>query len=150
MEDFSCDHCLLIVTGAHLQAERMDRPLAYRLQQAILTWQQQMQHDDPLAYQLEPLVCSDLWYLNNNDLHHLPVIAIGEPGLNAASAYFANRLPEAFIIDQTLRVQMDQELIDLKACIWGIDHASTESGVELFVDRYLDAFLRSAHELPIG
>lgn len=146
MENTNCDNLLLILTGAHLSAEREDRPHAYRLRDAIEQWQQS-QGSDALPFQREVLVCSDLWYLNNEELHQLPVISIGEPGVNAASAYFANRLPEALIIDQTLRVQLDQELIDLKVCIWGVDAAATASGVDVFMNRYLDEFLYAAHEI---
>lgn len=141
-----CDNLLLIVTGAHLKAERDDRPLAYRLRDVIIQWQKTEANGHPQWSSREVLVCSDLWYLNNNDLHHLPVISIGEPGVNAASAYFANRLPEALIIDQTLRVQLDQELIDLKVCIWGVDTQATAAGVDVFVKRYLEDFLTAAHE----
>lgn len=137
---------LLIVTGAHLRAEREDRPLAYRLRDAIVDWQHAQRSDGAMPVRRDVQVCSDLWYLNNAELHSLPVVAIGEPGVNAASAYFANRLPEALIIDQTLRVQLDQELIDLKVCIWGVDSAATASGVDVFMNRYLDEFLRAAHE----
>ncbi len=150
MVEIHSDNLLLILTGAHLKAERDDRPLAYRLRDAVVTWQNRKQAADDLPFRRDALVCSDLWYLNNQELHDLPTIAIGEPGVNAASAFFANRLPEALIIDQALRVQLDQELIDLKVCIWGVDASATASGVDLFIDRYLEEFLCAAHEMPIG
>src|SRR4051794_33570264 len=36
---------LLIVVGAHLQAEISDRPLAYRLREAVLRWQDEHADD---------------------------------------------------------------------------------------------------------
>lgn len=137
---------LLIVVGAHLLAEVSDRPLAYRLRERILHWLDD--HADEELPALDPIVCTDVWYLNNDDLMREPSIALGRPGVNAASAMLANRLPTAFLIDDTLQVQLDQEYIDPRACLWGADVQSTASAVDLFVERYLDPFLRSILGLP--
>ncbi len=146
---------LLIVLGAHLGAELADRPLGYRLRDRIVRWQ----HDTlppatartPAASEDEPLlaaVCTDLWYLNTPDLMARPTICLGRPELNAASAYWANRLPTAFVIDETLRIHLDPEFINLQACVWGANDGATASGVDLFEQRYLEPFLRTAHGLP--
>ena len=143
--DVNAESPLLIVVGAHLQAEVEQRPLAYRLCDQIRRWQEDHNCTEDGA---TPLVCCDLWYLNANDLLQRPVIAIGDPEFNAATAYLANRLPTALVVDDSLRVQLDPEFIDLKVCVWGVTPAATASGVELFSDRYLDAFLRAVHSLP--
>lgn len=132
---------LLIVVGAHLQAERSDRPLAYRLRERILRWQDE--HGSEIGAPIEPIVCTDVWYLNNDDLLRAPAIALGRPGVNAATAYLASRLPLAFVIDDTLQVQLDQEFIDRRACLWGVDAQSSVSAVDLFCERYLKDFLRA-------
>jgi hypothetical protein len=134
---------LLIVVGAHLEAELADRPLGYRLQNDVVRWQQKTPEAVPLA----PMVCTDLWYLNASELMLRPTISVGRPEHNAVSAYFANRLPTALVIDRSLQVQLDPEFVTLQACVWGVDEPATRSGVELFVQRYLDSFLRSAHAL---
>jgi hypothetical protein len=134
---------MMIVVGAHLEAELADRPLGYRLQNDVVRWQQQTPEADPLA----PIVCTDLWYLNARDLMLRPTISVGRPEHNAVSAYFANRLPTALVIDGSLQVQLDPEFVTLQACVWGVDEPATRSGVDLFVERYLEAFLRSAHSL---
>ena len=140
------DSMLLIVVGAHLIAELADRPRAYQLAQQIVDWQKQhLDTDEPW---LSPIVCSDMWYLNSTQLMARPTICLGKPGVNAASAYFANRLPTAFVIEQSFQVQLDVEFIDMQACIWGIDAAATSSAIETFETRYLDSFLRAAHNLP--
>lgn len=148
---------LPIVIGAHLRAELADRPLGYRLREEILRWQQKAivsQAKRPAGgpaaatEPLVPVVCTDLWYLNTPDLMTRPTICIGEPQVNAASAYFANRLPTALVIDETLRVHLDPEFIDLQACVWGASDAATASGVDLFEKRYLAPFLRAAHGMP--
>jgi hypothetical protein len=144
----NADEWLLIVVGTHPEAERSHRPLAYRLRERVLRWIDQ-QREGEIDRPRSPLVLSDVWYLNARELQSTPTIAIGEAGVNAATAYFAHRLPTAFVIDGAFRVQLDPEFIDPKACIWGASPAATASGIDLFVERYLDDFLRAAHDLPI-
>ncbi len=138
------DTLLLVVVGAHLRAELTDRPLAYGLVDQIESWQQRHVEAERLA----PLVCSDMWYLNAAELLSRPTICLGRPGVNAASAFFANRLPTAFVLEEAFQIQLDLEFITMQACVWGVNAAATASGVELFEDRYLDSFLRSAHGMP--
>ncbi len=141
MDTPSPDRLLLIVVGAHLSAEQDDRPLGYRLRENILRWQG-VNAETTL---LMPVVCTDLWYLNASDLMARPTISVGRPQLNAVSAYFANRLPIALVVEESLQVQLDPEFMNLQACVWGVDASATASGVDLFEQRYLDAFMRSAH-----
>jgi hypothetical protein len=141
------DHVLLIVVGAHPDAERSHRPLAYRLRERILRW-----IDDELGDEANdarmPLVLTDLWYLNARELQPAPIISIGGAEVNAATAFLATRLPTAFIIDGAFRVQLDPEFVESRSCIWGSTAGATASGIDLFVERYLDDFLRAAHDLP--
>ena len=137
------DRLILIVTGAHLRAEASDRPVAYALRKRIA---------DLLAARGFPetvksprvLVCSDVWYLNNDPLRSRPTISIGGPGVNALSAFLADKLPSAFAIEDVLLVQADPEFHDVIACCWGRDEKSTEAAVEAFVERYLEGFLEAA------
>lgn len=134
---------LLIVVGAHLRAEINDRPLAYRLRETILRWQDQ-HHDADDGPPLRPVVCGDVWYLNAPDLQDRPAVSIGDPQVNAASAMLSTHIPTAFVIENTLRVHVDQEFLDLRSCMWGANHSATASAIDLFVERYLDGFLRAA------
>ena len=136
---------LPIVVGAHLGAELSDRPLAYQLRQRMLEWLGGAGRGEE---GIRPIVCCDLWYLNAEDLMLQPTVSIGDPEVNAASAYLAGRLPTALVVDERLRVQLDPEFVDQKVCIWGVDAASTARGLDLFTDRYLNAYLRSVHDLP--
>ncbi len=138
------DRLLLIVVGAHLRAEQADRPLGYRLRDSVLRWQA----GHPEAKPLRPVLCTDLWYLNAQDLMAQPTISVGAPELNAVSAMFANRLPTALVVDQSLQVQLDPEFVTLRACVWGVNSHATASSVDIFETRYLDTFLRNAHDLP--
>jgi hypothetical protein len=131
--------------GSTIAAETRDRPLAYRLREHVLdrldAWPQANGDAVP---SLAPLVCSDLWYLNAREADGRPAITVGEPGVNAATALFSNRIPTAFVIEDSLRVHVDLEFLDLRAAIWGVSAAATASAIDLFIERYLDEFLSAA------
>ncbi|MFM9957546.1 MAG: hypothetical protein ACKVZJ_05695 [Phycisphaerales bacterium] len=145
--DHTAEHRVLIVTGAHLRAEAADRPLAYRLRHQMLEWwakQAAGAADDAAFEKPSVIVCSDVWYLNNDDLRVLPTVSIGGPGVNALSAFLTERLPGVFTVANVLTVQMDIELIDPVVNIWGMDHQTTVAALDAFVERYLDHFMRRA------
>ena len=134
---------LLLVTGSHLRAEAADRPLAYHLQAKIEDWL--VKHDPYLNVHIDPIVCSDIWFLNNQELQRRPVICIGGPGVNALSAYFAKFIPEdeEIMNEPRVLIQIDPEFTDLHACIWGTNHELTRKGLELFTDQYLDEYMKA-------
>ncbi|MFW5681451.1 MAG: hypothetical protein ACOC1G_00455 [Phycisphaeraceae bacterium] len=139
----SIDDKIFIVVGVHLRAEVGDRPLAYELRDQIERWKSE--HAEVLTDPLEPVVLSDVWYLNQEDLQRRPTICIGGPGVNALSAFFAQQLPEDSEIDeQQVVIQIDPDFTDLRVCIWGTNHELTHQGVELFAQQYLEGFLRAA------
>ena len=141
------DRLILIVTGAHLRAEACDRPLAYGLRQRIADWlKAHALPDDPANPRV--LVCTDVWYLNNDPLRSRPTVSIGGPGVNALSAYLGDKLPSAFAVEDVLLVQADPEFHDPIACCWGRDQPSTAAAVDAFADRYLDAFMEAATREP--
>ncbi len=130
------EHTLLIVTGACLRGEKMDRPLAYRLREEILRRMYGV-------VGFECVVCSDVWYLNSSELHERPVISVGGPGVNHLSAYLYDRLPTALMIEHVLQIQMDVALKDRRCAVWGMDHESTIEAVDTFIEKgHLDRFLR--------
>jgi len=135
------EQMLLIVCGAHLRAERMDRPLAYDLADAISAWFEQRQGQG-LA-QVEPIVCSDIWYVNDHDLQRRPTISIGGPGVNALSAYYSQHLPAVTMEPDQGAIQIDEEWVDLRVSIWGPDHASTRKAVQRFINKHLDVYLKA-------
>ena len=137
---------LLIVVGSTLIAEMRDRPLAYRLREEVERRLDGLMSADAAsdAERLLPVVCNDLWYVNARDLASRPVIAIGEPNSNAATALISNRLPPGLVVESSLRIHLDAEFIDLRAAIWGADAEATASAIDLFAQRYLDEFLRAA------
>ena len=140
---YEIDDLLLIVVGAHLRSEIADRPLGTRLQRLIRDWQARVLEEGDAV--MLPIVCSDVWFLNDRDLMRQPCITIGEPGHNAATAYYASRLPKAYVVEGVCAVQFDPQFLDGSACLWGVDAASTELAFDAFVSRHLDAYLRAAH-----
>jgi hypothetical protein len=136
------DRLILIVTGAHLHAEVGDRPVAYALRQRLLDWLGEGDDEDPSRPQV--VVCSDVWYLNNDPLRSRPTISIGGPGVNALSAFLADKLPSAFAIEDRLIVQADLDFHDCVVCCWGSDIANTAAAVDAFCERYLELFMDAA------
>lgn len=142
--DLNIDDLLLIVVGAHLKAEQSDRPTAYQLRDQIGAWLTAGASGGGTRPPLRPLVCTDVWYLNDTSLSVCPAISVGAPGVNAYTAYLADKLPSTFVIDDQLIVQMDPEFGDLTAACWGSSHALTHQACTIFAERYMDAFLNAA------
>lgn len=132
---------LLIVVGAHLRAEIGDRPLAYRLQERIVDWIKE--HSDELSVEIRPLVCSDVWYVNQPELQRRPTISLGGPGVNTLGAYYAQKLSAALVHDDQMMIQLDPEFIDLRVSAWGVNHQMTIRVLEVFIEKYLDSYLRA-------
>jgi hypothetical protein len=143
-------NAVMIVVGSHLRAEERDRPLAYGLRTRIEHWREQ--HADQLDVPLTPLVCTDLWYLNHADLQRRPTICLGGPGVNALAAINANqsseeegetRAPEPSPDEPRVTIMIDPDFTHLRVGVWGTNTELTEKGLQLFCDRYLDAYLRA-------
>lgn len=141
MADNELEQLILIVTGASIRAEQMDRPLAYRTGRRIAkilgpesTWQS--------------LVISDALYLNQARLQQLPVISIGGPGVNGLSALLYRQLPSVLTIDDALIIQMDATGEDPRCCLWGMDHDQTVQALNLFFKlQYLERFIRGITQI---
>jgi hypothetical protein len=142
MAELDLDRVLLIVAGVHLRAEVGDRPLAYAMVERLKNWLHQQTHDTD--WPIAPVVCTDVWYMNNSELHSRPVISIGGPGVNALSAYLYERLPTALAVEDKLVVQVDVEMTDLRAAVWGVDGQHTAAAIDLFARKYLNDFMRAA------
>lgn len=133
-------HRVMLVVGSDLRAESADRPLAYQMVEAIEGWIER--HRDLLRVEISPEVCTDLWYLHHDDLRRLPTVCLGGPRVNALSAYLARHLVESDR-DAEVLLQIDPEFTDLQACVWGSDRRLTAHGVGVFIDQYLDGYLRA-------
>lgn len=133
---------ILLVTGSTLEAELFDRPTAYALREAML----RRIPDGVDAASV--VICSDLWYLNQDELRACPTISIGGPGTNALTAYLADKLPSAFVIEGSTIIQLDQSMLGepgetICAC-WGIDPERTTAAVAIFRERFFEDFMAAA------
>jgi hypothetical protein len=134
---------ILIVVGAHLKAEAFDRASAYLLRESMMAWlASHGEERDPTRV----IVCTDVWYLNNEELRDRPTVSIGAPGISALGAFLADRLPSALAVDDVLMVQGDPAWETCIASCWGTDHERTASAVRAFIERYLDGFMERASD----
>ena len=125
---------VLLVVGYGILPEEEDRPIAYELKRAINSRSEGA--DDRSA-----VVVTDMWMLNQEMAELFPAIAVGGPGVNAFAAQIYEDLPLAFIRDQQVFIQMNQDQ-GKRAVLWGLDQRGTRDAVELFVkDGLLDRFL---------
>jgi hypothetical protein len=133
---------LLIVTGSTLRAEEMDRPLGYFLKQKI---EDALEHSAETGrrglddYQVR--VVADFRWIHDEPLQGLPTISLGGPGVNALSHRWLEEVPVSLAFSERYFIQMDPELAEPRASIWGMDNASTQIAVSVFVDRFLPRFL---------
>jgi len=133
---------LLVVTGSTLRAEEMDRPLGYylkqRIEQAVL---------EATARGLQDLkdyvvcVVADFRWIHDEPLQSLPTISLGGPGVNALTHHWLEELPISLAYNERYFIQMDPDLVEPRASVWGMDNATTQIAVSVFVDRFLPRFL---------
>jgi hypothetical protein len=144
MAEIDPDRLVCIVVGVQLRAELGDRPLAYRVEQELRTKLEAALGKPPEGEppRLSPVVVSDVLYLNNDELQTRPAISVGGPAMNAVSAMLVDKLPTAVAVEDTLVVQMDLDMEDQRCAVWGMNHLDTVRAVELFVSKYLDAFVQ--------
>jgi hypothetical protein len=139
---------LLIVTGSTLRAEEVDRPLAYYLKQRI----EQLPPagagsgvgagaGDPPPGPFRVRVLADFRWIHEKKLQGLPTISIGGPGVNALARDWLEVVPVTLAVDEQYYIQMDPDLEETRASIWGMDNSTTQIAVAVFLERFLSRFL---------
>ena len=133
---------LLIVTGSTLRAEEMDRPLGYYLKQRI---EQSLSEAAVAGHRgLEDYivrVVADFRWMHDEPLQSLPTISLGGPGVNALAHRWLEEVPVTLAYSERYFIQIDPDLTEISASIWGMDNAATQIAVSVFLDRYLPRFL---------
>jgi hypothetical protein len=140
---------LLIVTGSTLRAEEMDRPLGYYLKQRIedsLSQAVTMGRQGLDDYLVR--IVADFRWIHDEPLQNLPTISLGGPGVNALSHRWLEEVPVSLAFSERYFIQMDPDLAEPRASIWGMDNASTQIAVSVFVDRFLPRFLDRCATVP--
>jgi hypothetical protein len=133
---------LLIVTGSTLRAEEVDRPLGYYLKQRI-----ERSLSESVAAGRQGLddyivrVVADFRWIHDEPLQNLPTISLGGPGVNALAHRWLEDVPVSLAYSERYFIQMDPDLSEPRASIWGMDNATTQIAVSVFVDRFLPRFL---------
>jgi hypothetical protein len=133
---------LLIVTGSTLRAEEMDRPLGYYLKQRIeqslraATTTGRQGLDDYIVR-----VVADFRWIHDEPLQSLPTISLGGPGVNALAHRWLEDVPVSLAFSERYFIQMDPDLSEPRASIWGMDNSTTQIAVSVFIDRFLPRFL---------
>lgn len=153
MTEPDTDKLVLVVVGAHLRAELHDRQAAHHLRDALdeavsASWMSKVCPARQDAADIAPgdslppsvIVLTDLRRLNDPLLAPLPQVSVGHPELNALSAFLADKLPPAFVIDGELAVQFDAASPEAIALCWGTDHHATRRAVDEFIGRYIESF----------
>ncbi|WP_435008573.1 hypothetical protein P12x_005781 [Tundrisphaera lichenicola] len=135
---------LLIVTGSTLRAEELDRPLAYYLRQQIEL------ASGRLDLSFRTIVVPDFRWMNDEPLQLVPTISLGGPGVNALAHQWFEEVPFSLAVDEQYCIQMDPDLTEPRASIWGMDNATTQIAVSVFIDRFLTRFLEHAAEYIPG
>jgi hypothetical protein len=145
---------LLIVTGSTLRAEEMDRPLGYYLKQRI-----EQALSDAVATGRRGLedyvvrVVADFRWIHDEALQNWPTISLGGPGVNALAHRWLEDVPVSLAYNERYFIQMDPDLAEPRASVWGMDNSTTQIAVSVFIDRFLPPFLErcatiTAHFTP--
>lgn len=139
---------ILVVAGSTLRAEELDRPLAYFLKQRI---EAALAEREPDGGTVSVRVVADFRWIHDEPLHALPTVSVGGPGVNALAHRWLDEVPFALAVDDRYYLQMDPDLAEPRVSLWGMDNATTQIAVGVFLDRYLPRFLdRCAAEPAVG
>jgi hypothetical protein len=138
---------LLIVTGSTLRAEELDRPLAYYLKQRV---EQFLADDESSAGPMDVRVVADFRWIHDEPLQTLPTISVGGPGVNALAHRWLEEVPVSLAVDDRYYLQMDPDLDEPRVSIWGMDNATTQIAVSVFLDRFLPRFLGHCASIPVN
>jgi hypothetical protein len=130
---------LLIVCGSTLRAEEVDRPLAYYLKQQVEERLRAAEGASSEPWQV--CVVADFRWIHDDPLQAMPTISIGGPGVNALAHRWLEEVPVSLAVDERYYIQMDPDLDEPRASVWGMDNATTQIAVSVFIERFLPRFL---------
>lgn len=139
MQEIDVNQTILVVVGTDIKPEEADRPLAYKIQEAVNSSPDFGKH--PFR---KCIVISDALYGSDKIIQICPTIAIGGPGVNSIAAEFVEKLPVYLSKDNRYFIQLDSKFSEPRVSIWGMDRESTEEAVDMFIaNGILDDFLKA-------
>lgn len=141
------DPSVVIVVGADLRAETLDRPIVHALQRGVNTL---LAKESGATGRTLPaaVICTDVWYLNSSTLRLCPTISVGGPDINALSAYLIGRIAPVFAVEGRYAVHADPRREQLAACLWGVDATNTAHAMDVFCSKYLTEFVQACVRVP--
>src|SRR5262245_31431312 len=86
-------------------------------------------------------VLADFRWIHDEPLQNFPTISLGGPGVNALARRWLEEVPVSLAVGERYFIQMDPDLTDPRASVWGMDNATTQIAVSVFIDRFLPPFL---------
>ena len=138
MAEISAARLLLIVTGSSCGPRRSIAPWPTTSASRSRTASPARAAEGG-PYQVR--VVSDLRWLHDETFQDRPTISVGGPGVNLLAHRWLEELPLSLAVEDQYFLQMDPDLDELKASIWGMDNPSTQIAVSAFVNRFLPRFL---------
>lgn len=139
------DPSIVIVVGADLRAEALDRPIAAALLRGVnVLLAKEAAALGACRTLPAAVICTDVWYLNSNHLRLCPTISLGGPEINALSAYLIGRVPPVFAIEGRFAIHADPRREQLAACLWGVDATNTAHAMDTFCSKHLARFVHAS------
>ena len=84
---------------------------------------------------------ADFRWIHDDPLQNLPTISLGGPGVNALAHRWLEDVPVSLAFGDRYFIQMDPDLAEPRVSVWGMDNATTQIAVSVFIDRFLPRFL---------
>ena len=91
---------------------------------------------------------ADFRWIHDEPLQALPTISVGGPGVNALAHRWLEEVPVSLAVDERYYLQMDPDLDEPRASVWGMDNPTTQIAVSVFIDRFLPRFLDHCAAAP--
>ena len=118
----------------------MDRPLGYYLKQRI---EQSYERQPPAAARGWKTILSGSWptFAGFTMSHFKPTDNLTGARCQRSGPSWLEEVPVSLAFSERYFIQMDPDLSEPRASIWGMDNATTQIAVSVFVDRFLPRFL---------
>jgi hypothetical protein len=82
----------------------------------------------------------DFGWIHDERLQEPATISLGGPGVNALAHRWPEEVPVSPAFGERYFIPMDPDLADPRASVWGMDIATTQIAVSVFIDRSLPRF----------
>ena len=84
---------------------------------------------------------ADFRWIHDDPLQSLPTISWAVPASTPWRDRWLEEVPVSLAFSDRYFIQMDPDLAEPRASVWGMDNATTQIAVSVFIDRFLPRFL---------